>query len=166
MSHRYGKWLLVVAIFLSGCAPTKVFVVQSPDTLAEAGSDYKDKATLYVFRENTFTSGAWSLEVSVDGVKRTTLRTKNYAVFPAEPGKHDVKFHWLSMGLAGNKDIAVSIEFSPDKTYYFTFSTDSHIVVNTAPGASTPSKFYTMVQQITSKDAQERMTSFAKQDAN
>ena len=119
MSHRYGKWLIVVAILLSGCAPTKIFVVQSPDTLAKAGSTYKDNATLYVFRENTFTSGGWSLEVSVDGVKRTTLRTKNYAVFPVEPGKHDIKFHWLSMGLAGNKDIAISVEFSVGQDLLF-----------------------------------------------
>jgi hypothetical protein len=159
------KWLLAVAILLSGCAPTKQFVVQSPDTLAEAGSNYKDKATLYVFRENTFASGGWSLEVSVDGVKRTTLRTKTYALFPVESGKHNVKFHWLALG-AGNPDIALTVEFSPDKTYYFTFSTDAHVVVNTLPGSSEPSQFQTMVQQITSKGAQERMTTFAKRDAN
>src|SRR5579859_4688071 len=123
MGAKMSNWLLIVAIVLSGCIPAKQFIVESPDRLAGEGSEYEGKATLYVFTENTFASGAWSIEVLVDGVRRTTLRTETYAFFPVEPGTRVIKFHWLSLGLAGNPDMTIVADLAADKTYYFTFRT-------------------------------------------
>ena len=152
------KWPLIFAILLSGCAPTKQFVVESPDRLAGEGSEHAGKATVYVFRENAFAGGAWSIEVLVDGVRRTTLRTKTYAFLPVEPGTREIKFHWMSAGLAANPDIIIVANLASDKTYYFTFSADAHVVVN---GTST---FSSLVQQIDRQEAENRKMTFQMRD--
>lgn len=158
------NWLLIVAILLSGCVPAKQFVVESPDRLAGEGSEYQGEATLYVFRENAFAGGGWSIEVLVDGVRRTTLRTGTYAFFPVQPGTREIKFHWLALGIGGYPDIKIVADLAADKTYYFTFSADAHVVVNTLPTATEPSKFSSSVRQIDQQEAQGRKMTFEMRD--
>ena len=156
---KMRKLLLVVAILLSGCMPPKQFVMESPDRLASDGSDYQGKATLYVFRENNFANGAWSLEVKVDDVCRTSLRAGTYASFPVEPGKRQILYHWLDGGLSMFSDMQVEVEMVPDKTYYFTYVTDAHVVVN-----SGPSTFKWALVPISRQDAEERISTFRRRD--
>lgn len=111
-----------------------------------------------VLAPNAFAGGAWSIEVLVDGVRRTTLRAKTYAFFPVEPGTREIKFHWMSAGLAANPDIVMVANLASDKTYYFTFSADAHVVVN---GKST---FSSLVQQIDRHEAQDRKMTFEMRD--
>jgi hypothetical protein len=154
------KWLVVLAVLLGGCAtPVKQFVVESPDRFAEAGSEYENDATVYVFRENNFAGGAWAVEVLVDGVSRATLRTKTYASFPVTPGSRQIKFHWQSMIGSKNPDIAILADLSASKTYYFTFGAGADI------NLSSDSTFSTMVQQLGKQGAETRKATFEKRSA-
>ncbi len=87
-----GKCVLFLAlgIFLSGCAATVPVMEDKFDADAKSFKTEKNKANIYVVREDAFAGSAVLFQVLIDGKVRGAIAPGTYLLFKVKPGSHSV----------------------------------------------------------------------------
>jgi len=132
-------WAMLV-MSIAGCSPVKTVSIPQPDRLAANESQFRDSATIYVFRGSSRAGVMWSFPVTMDDSKIGSIRREEYLAFRASPGSH-----WLEVSCPSICHLpALKLNFAvtAGKSYYFVIDPD------TAFGAS----IVTMTNRVTQID--------------
>lgn len=81
---------ITLGIFLSGCAATTPMMEDRFDADAKSFKTAKNKANIYVVREDAFAGSALLFQVLLDGKVRGAIAPGTYLLFDVKPGPHTV----------------------------------------------------------------------------
>ena len=148
----------VLAITLVGCAHVTTANIPQPDRLAANITQFKDHATIYVFRGSSRAGVMCSLPVTLDQAKIGSLRREEYLAFPASPGAHDLSV--VRPTLCGIPGLKLNFNVAAGKTYYFMVQPDMTF------GGGGTAMSTTQVTQIDKRVADRLLATYDASDVN
>lgn len=148
----------VLAMALVGCSNVTTVNIPHPDRLASSQTEFKDHATIYVFRGSSRAGVMCSQPVTLDQAKIGSLRREEYLAFPASPGAHDLGV--TRPVLCSRPALKLNLNVAAGKTYYFIFEPD---MVFGGGGSATSSS---QITQIDKRAADRLLATYDASDVN
>ena len=102
--------LILITILNSACMATGP--IFTPQQLSDGGN-----ALIYVYRPSRFTNAAGAPEITVDGVRKGSLKNGGYLAIEVKPGEHSVVqvYSYITWAL---KAEPILIKAEPKKEYF------------------------------------------------
>lgn len=118
--HTIHKFLVVFVLGVGALLVlgymTHVIQLQDVTSRAAPGSEFKNRATVYVFRNDSHAGDNGPLDVSLDGSEAGAIRRKTYLDFPVSGGKHRITVRCSRCGVP---TITFEASYVTGETYYF-----------------------------------------------
>lgn len=117
LSRRLMVFVLILGALVALGYLTDVIELHDATSHAVSGSEFNNRATVYVFRSDSHAGKNLPLDISLDGITSGSIRRKQYLVFPVTRGVHRISAGCPSG--CGIPTIRFDADYVSGRTYYF-----------------------------------------------